>query len=463
MKKTFTIGFLLINLFAIAQLTNYSNKIEERVNNQAGQPNRNSSGLLTYSLNNFDAFLGKEKLSIASQVQIVDSSLTQQWDQSANAWVTTGKNELYYDVKLNLIKDVYTTPNELVANTITEHTYDTKENKIQSIVSVWNKTKNQWVNYSKKEYTYDANNKQTQIINYSWFSTNNDWLADSKHEYSFDENGNMKLYVKYQWSDISKKWIINSKEEFTYNSNNKPTLSISSNWDLFSNDWIVSGKVEYIYDANGNKVKQTDYYWFSGPKLWGIKAKREYTYDPNGFLNEEINYSYNTYFVDVIISNLTNKTKYEYAYESDGEIALIQYYSWDAASNNWKIKNKEEYTYDSNNNMTQLHGLYWNVEKETWSSNFRFIIFYSEHSRTSVDGLDNEIIAIYPNPVSDNLQIRLTNKSAKFELFDLKGNMVLSKELKNSETLDLKNYKKGLYIYHILSNGKKHIGRLLKD
>lgn len=463
MKKTFTIGLLLINLFAEAQFTDHSNKIEERVNKQVEQLNRNSSGLLTCSLNDFDTFLNQEKLSKASQVQIIDSSLYRQWNQSTNQWITTNKNEYYYDNNFNLTKDVYKTSAELRTNKVTEYSYDTKGNRIQSIVSVWSKSTNQLVNSAKIEYTYDSNNNQTQRIDYNWNSTKNDWSAVWKYEYTFDANGNVKLYVLYEWSKISNQWIISYKEECTYDSNNKQTLNVSSNWNISRNELILYRKIESIFDVNGNMTQTIKYDWFSDPKLWGIREKVEHTYDTNKYLNEVINYSYFTYYSDAIVSEVEKKTKSDYMYESDGDVAEILYYSWDDASNKWRFKNKDEFTYGTNNNWVQNDQFYWDIENESWAFLFRFINFYSEHSRTSIDGFDNEIIALYPNPVSDNLQIRLAIKSAKFELYDIKGNKLLSKEINNSETLDLKNYKKGIYIYHILSDGEKHIGRLLKD
>jgi hypothetical protein len=463
MKETFTIAFILINLFALAQFTDHSNQIESRINIQEGQLMQNTCSLFSCNQNELEVFPEQSQLSLASQVQILDSALSQQWDQSANAWVTAIKYEYYHDDNLNLIKEIFKTTVDLISNSITEYTYDTKGNKTQSIVSFWSKSKNQWIYYSKVEYMYYSDNIPTQKIDYYWDSTLNDWLTDSKHEYTFDPNGNITLYVKYKWNPISNQWGVNHKEEFTYNTSNKQTFNIASDWDLFSNDWIVSSKIESIYDANGNKTQQINYSWFSYPKLWGINAKSEYTFDSNGDMTQGIDYSYNTYYANTIKSELINKIKYDCTYESDGGRTQIIYYLWDVDSNNWKVKNKEEYIYDSNNNTTQIHDSYWNIEKTEWTSSFRFIYYYSEHSHTSVDGINNQIIALYPNPVSDNLQIRLYSTKAIFELFDINGNNVLSKEIKNSETLDLKNYNKGIYIYHILSNGKEHSGRLLKD
>ncbi len=59
-------------------------------------------------------------------------------------------------------------------------------------------------------------------------------------------------------------------------------------------------------------------------------------------------------------------------------------------------------------------------------------------------------IKIFPNPTHGKLTIEVQNEQAKFELYDLNGKLLISKELNSKVTnLDLQNIAKGLYLVKI--------------
>ena len=72
---------------------------------------------------------------------------------------------------------------------------------------------------------------------------------------------------------------------------------------------------------------------------------------------------------------------------------------------------------------------------------------------------------MFPNPASEHLtfSIATNNNKAMFELFDLQGRKIISKEVNNNEKISLKNMDSGMYLYHLNVDGNKQTGKLVKE
>jgi len=81
-----------------------------------------------------------------------------------------------------------------------------------------------------------------------------------------------------------------------------------------------------------------------------------------------------------------------------------------------------------------------------------------------VEDLDfSNNISVYPNPVIDYIKISFSEnvKQFKFELFDLQGRLLLTKE--NEDFVDMKSFGKGIYLYSITIDNRTKIGKLVKN
>ena len=76
---------------------------------------------------------------------------------------------------------------------------------------------------------------------------------------------------------------------------------------------------------------------------------------------------------------------------------------------------------------------------------------------------DENSTLVYPNPlnsISQKINIK-TDSKGSFEIFDLRGNSLLEKEVRSGEnSFDIKNINAGLYLYRV-SGSNERIGRLL--
>ena len=80
---------------------------------------------------------------------------------------------------------------------------------------------------------------------------------------------------------------------------------------------------------------------------------------------------------------------------------------------------------------------------------------------------ENKLLSfeMYPNPVSDELNIQLPSGSEKAEvsIFDYTGRLVSSKTISSNDTsIDVQSISKGIYIIRVASNTKIGVQRFIK-
>jgi hypothetical protein len=74
-------------------------------------------------------------------------------------------------------------------------------------------------------------------------------------------------------------------------------------------------------------------------------------------------------------------------------------------------------------------------------------------------------VNVSPNPFSDYITINKPNSYDRisFELFDIQGRKIMTKEVGNNENINMEGLIKGLYFYKLNIDGKKQNGKLIKE
>ena len=73
-------------------------------------------------------------------------------------------------------------------------------------------------------------------------------------------------------------------------------------------------------------------------------------------------------------------------------------------------------------------------------------------------------ISVYPNPTTSTLTFELNNaKNAMVKIYDLKGNMVYTKDLSSSNTIQVASLSSGLYNYIVTTNEGSSTGKFVKE
>ena len=112
----------------------------------------------------------------------------------------------------------------------------------------------------------------------------------------------------------------------------------------------------------------------------------------------------------------------------------VEFYSWDGISNSWVIMSKDTHSYSEQN------------------VNFICEIDVAEYN-------------IYPNPCSNYVSFNTSEHHGKIilELFDIQGRKVISKEIRDSDKLNMEGLNRGIYFYNLIINGKRMNGKLIKE
>lgn len=372
-------------------------------------------------------------------------------DEINNQWLNNGKYEYIYNVNDYLSINTY---------------YD------------WDNENNQWINESKFEYAYDANGNLTSKIGFEWDSENNQWGNSYKMEYNYDSNANPTFELYYEWSTANNIWILYNKYENNYDGEGNVTLRVYYDWNSSSSQWDAYAKKEYSYDINGNLMQYISYDWSSSTNQWVESNKYEYSYDEYGNMMVSIRY-----YIDDITGQWRNSLKKEYAYDSNNNNTQVVSFSWNSTDNVWESNWKNESLYNTsyafsdlilpimndepwqnwNNMLTEINHYDWNNEQ--WEFNITEILCYSELTITGIDEVKNTFLSVYPNPTSTFIVIQplSSNYSSIFELYDMKGTKVLSREFSYKTQVSTNELQSGIYFYHIISKGERINGKLIKE
>jgi hypothetical protein len=251
-------------------------------------------------------------------------------------------------------------------------------------------------------------------------------VGDFKNEWSYDANGNQTLEVSYQWDTNTNQWVNEGKTEYSYDANwNKTLWANWYDWDTTTNQWGNGEKYEYSYDANGNKTLYFEYYWDTSTNQWVGNFKDEYNFN-NSFA----------------LSDLT----------LPNNIPCIVVQWWGCFV-----------FYDDFSNMLLSYTRYWWDEPEVPATQIEY--YFPEHTVNSAEQAEENKINVYPNPVTDYLNISLQQGSdeATFELFDINGRQQMHRKIKNYEIISLENLIDGIYFYRISGNNINQSGKLIKQ
>ena len=366
--------------------------------------------------------------------------------------------------------------------------------RLDSAISSWKESSiDPFIPYEKNVFEYDSSGTILSTTNHYLDENTNLWQLDEKEEYTIDSNGNLSVIINSWWDENSAAWLIDYKEEFTYNSNGDIELEVESEmennttwveqwksvytyngidiqliteyyWDTDSLNWTADDKSEYIYsgglliesydyywedtnwkenrkkvytlDNNSNIVEVIVHYWFSNEQAWIAGGKNEYGYDIQGNPNLEINFGWNS-----SDSIWHQDGKYEYSYNnayslSDLQLPPISFFTPDYANmiNNMPVRYE-----------------YYTWQNSIWFMNETNECYYSEHDMVSIVENEEEIIQVYPNPVSDKINIsgNASAEATKVDILDIEGKVILSKTFYGNTSIDIHMMRTGLYIYRV--------------
>jgi hypothetical protein len=84
---------------------------------------------------------------------------------------------------------------------------------------------------------------------------------------------------------------------------------------------------------------------------------------------------------------------------------------------------------------------------------------------TDIKEMETSDISVYPNPVRDNINIHLPDNvyQAVFTLYDIRGKVLIRKEIRNQDAISVSNLAAGIYIYNVRIEKQNYMGKIIKQ
>jgi hypothetical protein len=277
----------------------------------------------------------------------------------------------------------------------------------------WVDSTQQWyLNYNRKSVSNElinGNGKQVVVLTYERDTLSGQWMIESREQTDFDQNGYVKQTTIFYWDSITSEWYPGRKFIRIIDKNGRVTHNEFLRLDLQEQEWYILNTDDYIYDEHANMRHHVYWAWNKADQKWSPGFAQDYLYDKDGHNLETI------------------------------------YYQTDVEDHPWIVTDKDEYDYDE-------QGLLAEARK-----------YYPQESNTHANA-DAFRPVIFPNPVKDILVVETAAFPVLpiyFDLYDMTGRHVLSRELQHTIQLYVGYLKTGVYLYRITTDEQSFSGKLV--
>ncbi|MBP5366241.1 MAG: hypothetical protein J6Y82_10035 [Bacteroidales bacterium] len=293
------------------------------------------------------------------------------WDDNATVWIKDRKQNFTYDDRgrCTLCETQKWVDGKAVNESRIEYTFDANSRDLLlERLSVWDK--GNWVLSTETKYTFgkpddsgcrsketivqtasngtltnsrrevvtlDANNVEIFICREEWNGSK--WLINSqdRKEIKYDEDKNRIFEESYSWIGQDK-WVGVTHYEAKFNDYGDVVTEKRMKWNAQTNSWAGVSYVNYEYDGVGNIIRDERFKWDSKAGEWINQSVNEIEYDEYHNKKAESTSSWNK-----IRQTWENfyKGKFEYAYDGDGNMKIMEEYVWDVKK--WKIVSTVNY------------------------------------------------------------------------------------------------------------------------
>lgn len=169
---------------------------------------------------------------------------------------------------------------------------------------------------------------------------------------------------------------------------------------------------------------------------------------------------------------LFNSSSDSWEYHDNNNVAVYYDYDWDESGNDWMLSWKEEYEYDNDHNYDELvlpwfyhddnpnymnHRLTgytnYNNESSNWIPAYKGQFYYSASQATAISDYKREGIRYFPNPASSEVTFNFgfDTKNVKLAIYDVTGNMVHARTVKNNKPVNIGFLSGGLYLFRLMN------------
>lgn len=320
--------------------------------------------------------------------------------------------------------------------------------------------------------SYDAMNNVTGLlggveVDHPYLGTM--FLPNEEYEIEYNSNGYETSYIEHLYDENGNK-TPDRKITTEYTTNTETTTIYYI--DESTNDWgLTEYSSKYVGTIDGDKMlNDTSFRWNVTDQKFDINALYEYKYE-DGLQVAHIEKIYSSYAND-----FTNRSKYEFEYDEDGNLIAEKDYDWSTSENDWEIAGMYENTYDKSMNISnvaytsygQFETEYCDFTHAPISSEFKYwaeteflsegrtLHIFSEfeataQTATSAIELSMADVSVYPNPASEKLFVESNINNGTVSVINIAGSIMYSGGTSETSVIDISNWQAGIYTCIITS------------
>ncbi|MEE9430688.1 MAG: T9SS type A sorting domain-containing protein [Melioribacteraceae bacterium] len=341
----------------------------------------------------------------------------EEWE--GNTLVKHSRRKTNYDSKgnLTLSLNIKLSNNIVTSGSSRLYRYDAKGNQILNRLMFW---KNEgWLNFSQFLQKYNSSNVRIESESQKWNKTKNEWVNFSRHKNTVDAVGNYITGIGEKWEDSL--WIESSRSISKYNSNGDRVSYFSEKLDSvwipshrdnkqFNNDFKLTLRILEIYEEGLLRTTEREEYSYDQQNNILISLYEERDDGEIKYFGKAINtFDENNNKLSSFTkrwdgSKLTNYRKYLYSYDSDNNLITQINQKWE--NKTWvRVNSNSSLPVGYNLDYKQNGKYYSNIS--TSSAN---IYFFYNGNITSTKKSKNRLQSFslsqnYPNPFNPSTKI----------------------------------------------------------
>ncbi len=340
--------------------------------------------------------------------------LSQIWDAENETWINHDKKETSYNPDTTLLIQEYytwdTDLNEWHPGNRIEYTFDQAGYIIARVSIRWDDLSGEWINSSKSESTNNPDGKTILQISYQWDPGEGRWVESGKSETDYDQLGRWNYQISYTWDPGTEEWAESSRFNQYYSDEPEYMVDEFSMWNAGGESWETASR-SYIYKELGTLHADSAEICRGDSIFWqGKYLSEEGLYDTV--------YVYETEMSDIhsmklivhpepgnfgITGNSTPVSNEILTYTVPEDASLT--YAWHA-------ENADILSYPENNSAelqwgADGSGLVRSVAENQYGCLSDTALLEVTISPSLVEETGTGRIAIYPNPATDHITIRM--------------------------------------------------------
>lgn len=263
------------------------------------------------------------------------------------------------------------------------------------------------------------------------------WMPVTKREVMYNAESQVAMVNDYLYN--GSEWEDQGMYTYTYNAAGNMLTNVYS-MPINDSTWQDSYQIVYTYNS-ADQCVQKEMSTYNGTS-WDESNKEIYDYNAEGLLASKIFQYYNG-------SVYENNYKQEFMYD-DGMLEYYDNHNWDGSMWVASTRVNIENNIDENEGTIVQWEQNWNAGNflELVNGNMKETFYFEAYTPSAIKSLDKSMVSIYPNPATDNLNIKVDgSKIEAVQVYSITGALIMNvTQVQQSHTnIDMSQLQSGLY------------------